>query len=443
MPDAFSSEDHLPPVEPPSAGFIVQLFVVPAVIVLAIVGVWLLFGKMAAGDQNWQSLIAELEVPPDQANAHRRDRAALMLAQMLSAAQARTDHGDEAAPPLTENVQLAEALGRVYRKRLSESPKSEAWHLQQLYLSRALGMLDVPEALPPLQLGTSPANDPEVRRNALIEIAVIANRAAEKEPERLAKMTADRALEDDLIAASTADEPAVRHVAAYALGLFPTDASRARLEVLLNNADDSTRANAAIGLARQKSTAGVPVFEEIFANAAEPPVVVAEAEEEAGPRLNLHWMAILGILAVAATVWGAFELRWRRPVADEEKAAGRRFRVRVGLAMLTGLAILIVLAEPPATTTESPLRESPSASRAESPATAPAPDPADLTANFESLVSLRASLKAVRELADEFDSDERSRLSELLHSLVEKHRFAEIRSDARDALAAIEHAETE
>ncbi len=34
-------EDLLPPVEPPSGTFIVQLFVVPAVIVLLIVAVWL------------------------------------------------------------------------------------------------------------------------------------------------------------------------------------------------------------------------------------------------------------------------------------------------------------------------------------------------------------------------------------------------------------------
>ena len=32
----------LPPVEPPSAAFIVQLFVVPAMIVIAVVGVWAL-----------------------------------------------------------------------------------------------------------------------------------------------------------------------------------------------------------------------------------------------------------------------------------------------------------------------------------------------------------------------------------------------------------------
>jgi hypothetical protein len=39
----------LPPVEPPTAGFIVQLFVLPAVIVAVVIVVWLLFGKLAAG----------------------------------------------------------------------------------------------------------------------------------------------------------------------------------------------------------------------------------------------------------------------------------------------------------------------------------------------------------------------------------------------------------
>src|SRR5271170_3079118 len=39
--------DMLPPVEPPSAGFILQLFVVPGIIVVIIVMVWLLFNWVA------------------------------------------------------------------------------------------------------------------------------------------------------------------------------------------------------------------------------------------------------------------------------------------------------------------------------------------------------------------------------------------------------------
>ncbi|HLQ43503.1 MAG TPA: hypothetical protein VK137_02140, partial [Planctomycetaceae bacterium] len=56
LPSSPLSSD-LPPVEPPSGRFIVQLFVVPGLIVAAIVGVWLLFGKLASAEQDWQKLV--------------------------------------------------------------------------------------------------------------------------------------------------------------------------------------------------------------------------------------------------------------------------------------------------------------------------------------------------------------------------------------------------
>src|SRR6186997_348175 len=49
-------EDLLPPVEQPSARFIIQLFVVPALIVVMIVAVWLAF--------NW--LVRSTELGPEQ-----------------------------------------------------------------------------------------------------------------------------------------------------------------------------------------------------------------------------------------------------------------------------------------------------------------------------------------------------------------------------------------
>ena len=42
----------LPPVEAPSAGFVVQLFVIPAVVVVVVILVWLLFGKLAGGERD-------------------------------------------------------------------------------------------------------------------------------------------------------------------------------------------------------------------------------------------------------------------------------------------------------------------------------------------------------------------------------------------------------
>ena len=42
----------LPPVDAPSAGFVVQLFVIPAVVVAVVILVWLLFGKLAGGERD-------------------------------------------------------------------------------------------------------------------------------------------------------------------------------------------------------------------------------------------------------------------------------------------------------------------------------------------------------------------------------------------------------
>jgi transposase len=91
--------EDLPPVQPPSAGFILQLFVVPGLIVLAIVAVWLLFGKLAGNEQDWKGLLVELQHP----NEHRRWRGALGLAQMLKA-----DQG--ASGPAWDDARIAEAL---------------------------------------------------------------------------------------------------------------------------------------------------------------------------------------------------------------------------------------------------------------------------------------------------------------------------------------------
>ena len=42
----------LPPVEAPSASFVIQLFVIPAVVVAVVILVWLLFGKLAGGERD-------------------------------------------------------------------------------------------------------------------------------------------------------------------------------------------------------------------------------------------------------------------------------------------------------------------------------------------------------------------------------------------------------
>ena len=62
--------ENLPPVQPPSAGFIMQLFLVPGLIVAAVIAVWALFGKLSASEQDWRHLVAEVRSN----NEHRRWR---------------------------------------------------------------------------------------------------------------------------------------------------------------------------------------------------------------------------------------------------------------------------------------------------------------------------------------------------------------------------------
>src|ERR1700739_3705371 len=71
----------LPPVEAPSAGFIVQLFVIPAVIVGVVIVVWLLFGKLAGGERDAMEYVRLLR--SGHANWRAANRAAFELASLI------------------------------------------------------------------------------------------------------------------------------------------------------------------------------------------------------------------------------------------------------------------------------------------------------------------------------------------------------------------------
>ena len=101
--------EELPPVTPPSAGFIVQLFLIPALIVMAVVAVWALFGKLADSDDDWKQLATELS----SSNEHRRWRAALGLAQLLQNEQIHPPQDQE---PLAKNPLVVDSLTKLLRR---------------------------------------------------------------------------------------------------------------------------------------------------------------------------------------------------------------------------------------------------------------------------------------------------------------------------------------
>lgn len=248
----------LPPVEPPSAGFLVQLFVIPALIVLAVVAVWALFGKIAASDDDWRELVEDIR----NTNEHRRWRGANGLATLLVHDQQAGDSGQH----LAKNPEIAKALVGLFDEGLKGHSTREDDLKQEAFLARTLGLLDSRGiVLPALEHGMKPEQDREIRKNSIASVAVIAYRADEhKEPIK------DPALVGDLVAASSDSDSVIRDTATYALGLIDTPESHNRLAVLLGSGDGNTRVNAAVGLARQNSTAGLPVFEEVLKKGAVP-----------------------------------------------------------------------------------------------------------------------------------------------------------------------------
>lgn len=240
--------EELPPVQPPSAGFIAQLFLIPGLIVLAIIVVWSLVSRMASIEQDWRSLVLDIQSP----HPHVRSRAIFGLAQQLSADQNSTNPG----PKLCDNADVAKQLSDLLDKELKRSSVDPDVVKQEAILAQTLALFHTHETvLPVLIQAIQPGQDEEVRTNALKAIAVIAGRALETSqpiPTELA--------ETPLIEISSDPTPLIRQLAAYILGLVPTESARSRLKVLMENPDPATRLNAAIGLARQGSAEGYEVI---------------------------------------------------------------------------------------------------------------------------------------------------------------------------------------
>lgn len=244
---------HLPPVEPPSAGFIVQLFVVPAVIVAVVVGVYLLFGRLAAGEADWRQLVTDVRSE----NTHVRWRSALTLAQVLQDDSLRKDKGQH----LALNPEIATALSNLLAEHLKKTAPSEEEMQQTDYLLKAVGLLDVPETVVPVLLSATETNrDREIRKQALNSLALVCGRAFElrQQPVDLPALT------ERIIDISKESELLSRHQAAFILGTLTAPGAQDRLAELLDDSDQMTRLNAAVGFARQKSTKGLPVFESLF-----------------------------------------------------------------------------------------------------------------------------------------------------------------------------------
>jgi HEAT repeats len=240
----------LPPVEAPSAGFVVQLFVIPAVVVVVVVIVWLLFGKLAGGERDAMEYVERLRSPTAnwrmafelasliQHDAKIGSDPVLLgeLADLLSSELDRTD----ADPKTTQYVTLTLGAFRTLDARTTGGQKVDA--------------------LAPLARALGPKYTSDIRLAAALSLA--------KQAARLDGQLDDPATVKALGEAAAAGEPELRQLAVYALGFFGgEDARKINREAVAHDENRFVRYNAAVALARRGDPAAASTLREMLSTA--------------------------------------------------------------------------------------------------------------------------------------------------------------------------------
>lgn len=245
-------DDSLPPVEPPSAGFILQLFIVPGMIVVVIVMIWLMFSWLAQMGNDRDAFVRALA-----RNNEARWQAAFNLATSLRAERNSTN------PRLTNDPQLARQLAEILDREIDAGSMEEKPVTLRMYLARALGEFRVADGLPTLIKAASTERDDregDARRAALEGIAILASNLPPQD-----KHFADNPpLDEALLKAASDSDPRTRAAAAVAMGVVGAPAFTERLHALLEDAHPDVRYNAAARLAHLGDAAAVPVLVEML-----------------------------------------------------------------------------------------------------------------------------------------------------------------------------------
>jgi HEAT repeat protein len=266
--------DALPPVEPPSAAFLVQLFLIPGLIVGVIVLVWVLFNWIAhsgSGD------------PRDYVEALRRNSPdvwvkAEILAEML---------GNDRRNELRSNSELAGELADILDQRIADGQMDKDSVNLRVYLSKALGQFNTPTALPALlKAATTNRDEAEmpVRRAALDAIGALAVNVQTAEAVKAEVKKADAGagstsagststsaglsdpeLMKTLLAASHDQESVIRLRAAYVLGIVGGPQAIDRLAQMLDDPYPDVAYNAATGLARHGDARSIDMLAAMLA----------------------------------------------------------------------------------------------------------------------------------------------------------------------------------
>jgi HEAT repeat protein len=275
------SPDSLPPVEPPSAGFLVQLFLVPALIVGIIVSVWLAFHWLAQLGNDPQAYVQTLR-----RNTEGRWQAALNLANDLrgpggAVLKADASLAGELASILADEVKSGRPIGSGHSAEQSRT--------LCVYLCRALGEFNVPAAAAPLVTRAADDTEPEIARAAVEALAVLATNLAAVG----LKFTDPAAVTAAVLGDTRSLDEGLRSSATYALGVVGGDGASDRLARLCEDPADDVRYNAALGLARLGEPAAFDTLAEMLAL---PDVATAAGDPETQSERYKRAMVVVNAL---------------------------------------------------------------------------------------------------------------------------------------------------
>jgi hypothetical protein len=283
-PAPLSHDEMLPPVRPPSAGFLVQLFVIPGVIVLLMVLVWTLVTWLPQMGNDVASNLKAIE-----GSGANRWQAAVNLANLL-----RNDSSGD----LKRDRETAARLSAKLDEELTAKKTGEDAALFRVYLATALGEFYVDTPLPVLvraiQTEESSKVKPSLRVAATRAVAVLSNNLKRETGKPIADSEATAAV----VEASRSDESLLRTAAAFALGEMGGDATLERLRILLDDVTHPyTRYNAATALARRGEPAVVEALQEMLETQQPPETIADDSVEEQS--LQRNKLVVNGLRAAA------------------------------------------------------------------------------------------------------------------------------------------------
>ncbi|QEG33277.1 HEAT repeat domain-containing protein [Bythopirellula goksoeyrii] len=253
-PDPVSADELLPPVEPPSAGFILQLFVIPAVIVLVVVLLGMLVTSLAnTGERDPAKIVATLR-----SSSQNRWQEAFELANAL--------RNEQQNPELKNNADLAGQLAQLLDEEITAGNDDDGSVKLRTFLCSALGEFHVDEGVPVLLRAAHEDPDDYVRGSAINSLAILAEDFRQQDPPRPLQ---NEHFVETFVDLSNDKNDAIRSQTAYALGVITlSDEADPRLtvelETLVDDLNSDARYNAALALARRGSLLAIAPLVEML-----------------------------------------------------------------------------------------------------------------------------------------------------------------------------------